>query len=95
MEINELQAKIKEMFGKEDKASGPNLLASVLAEEAGELARATRGKGDVAEEAADVVFIALSIANLFDADVEKALMEKYMARSKEEVSSSWNDVPWK
>jgi len=95
MEIKDLQDNIKKMFGEEDKESGPSLLASVLLEEAGELSKAMRGKGDVAEEAADVVFIALSIANLFDVDVQEVLEKKYLARSKEEISAGWNDIPWK
>ncbi len=95
MELEDIQARIREMFGEEDKASGPLLLTSVLAEETGELAKAVRGKGDVAEEAADVIFITLSIANLFDVNISKALEKKYLSRSKEEISEGWKDVPWK
>ncbi|MDG6220387.1 MAG: MazG nucleotide pyrophosphohydrolase domain-containing protein [Candidatus Thermoplasmatota archaeon] len=103
MEISEIQNRIRDMFGEEDKESGPMFLTSVLAEETGELARAVRGKGvdgemqakAVAEEAADVIFMALSIANFFGEDVSKALENKYFNRSKEQISSSWDDVSWK
>jgi len=95
MDIREIQKRTEELFGKEDRISGPHFLAGILAEETGELAAAVRGRGSVAEEAADVIFVVLSIANLFDADVATALEKKYMLRTKDEICSTWNDVSWK
>lgn len=95
MELEELQSRIKVMFGEEDKISGPLLLTSVLAEETGELAKAARGRGDIEEEVADVLFTTISIANLFDVDITAALEKKYLSRDKDEISSTWTDVSWK
>ena len=68
-------------------------LLSVLLEECGELATAIRReKATAAEEVADVVFCALSIANLLEADVDHLLQEKYLHREFDEVARSWTDL---
>jgi len=38
-----------------------------------------------------VVFCALSIANLLEADVDHLLQEKYLRRGFDEVTRSWTD----
>ncbi len=93
MELSSIQQKLKKRYGKIDEASGSLFLLSVLMEECGELASALRHHTEGAgEEVTDVVFCALSIANLLNADVERALCEKYLRRSREEVTQSWTDL---
>jgi NTP pyrophosphatase (non-canonical NTP hydrolase) len=90
-----LQADLAARFAKQDKASGAAFLALVLMEEVGELAEAIR-RGERAEaqaEVADVAFMAFAIANVLDADLEAAIRAKFLARKKEEVTKSWDDVP--
>lgn len=55
---------------------------SVLFEEVGELAEAVRkqDRDGVEEELCDVLFMVLSIANLYDVKPEKMLVEKYIFR---------------
>ncbi len=93
MELTELQKKLKERYGEIDEASGALFLLSVLMEECGELASALRHHRDEAkEEVTDVVFCALSIANVLGTNVEHLLCEKYLRRSREEVMRSWTDI---
>ncbi len=93
MELTDIQNNLKERYGEIDEASGPLFLLSVLIEECGELASALRHNQDEARlEVTDVVFCALSIANLLDANVEHLLCEKYLRRPLEEVTRSWTDV---
>jgi hypothetical protein len=37
----------------------------------------------------------MSIANIFDVQVEPILKEKYLDRPLSEVSQKWTDVTWK
>ncbi len=93
MDLAEIQRKLKKRYGKIDEASGSLFLLSVLLEECGELASALRRHEEGArEEVTDVIFCALSIANLLNADVERLLDEKYLRRSIGEVTRSWTDV---
>ncbi len=93
MELIDIQRALKQRYGKIDEASGPLFLLSVLMEECGELASALRHHQEGArEEVADVVFCALSIANLLNANVERLLDEKYLRRPFEDVVRSWTDV---
>ena len=93
MELTDIQGKLKERYGKIDESSGPLFLLSVLMEECGELASALRHHEEGAiGEIADVVFCALSIANLLNVDVEHVLHEKYLRRTLEEVTRSWTDT---
>ncbi len=93
MELSEIQQEVKQRYGNIDATSGVLFLFSVLVEECGELASAIRHHEDEAqEEVTDVIFCALSIANLLNADVEHRLREKYLSRPKEDVTKSWTDI---
>ncbi len=93
MELSDIQRKLKERYGAIDESSGPLFLLSVLMEECGELASALRHhQAEAIGEVVDVVFCALSIANLLNGDVEHALHEKYLRRTLEEVTRSWTDI---
>ena len=93
MDLSDFQKAIHERYGETDKASGSFFLLSVLLEECGELATAIRReRATAAEEVADVVFCALSIANLLEADVDYLLQEKYLHRDFDEVTRSWTDL---
>jgi len=92
MELGELKRIIKDKYYEMDSKSGELFLLAVLFEEVGELAEAVR-KGDVEaveEELADVLFMVLSMANLFDVDVESKLVEKYVEGNP---SERW-DLPF-
>jgi NTP pyrophosphatase (non-canonical NTP hydrolase) len=87
MDLSDFQREIQERYGEIDKASGSFFLLSVLLEECGELATAIRRQqATAAEEVADVVFCALSIANLLEVDVDHLLQEKYLRRRFDEVT---------
>ncbi len=91
MKLREIQAMIKEKYYHYDVKSGALFLLAVLFEEVGELAEAVR-KGDtkaVNEELVDVLFMLLSIANLFNVELENRLVEKYI---KNDPSKKW-DLP--
>ena len=92
MDLSDFQKAIRERYGEIDKASGLFFLLSVLLEECGELATAIRRQeAAAAEEVADVVFCALSIANLLEVDVDHLLQQKYLRRGVDEVTRSWTD----
>ncbi len=94
MNLKEIQQEIKSRYGQLDKSSGAIFLLSVLFEECGELASAIRrNKDNTGEEVADVVFCALSIANLVAADIESLLSEKYLRRDFRDVTKTWDDLP--
>jgi len=91
MHITEFQEAMFEKFGREDKKKEKYLLVAALAEEVGELAKALlkKTKKEVAEEVADVIFVAICIANYHDINVEKILIEKYLKKPKEEIAKKW------
>ncbi|MBE8539104.1 MazG nucleotide pyrophosphohydrolase domain-containing protein [Geoglobus acetivorans] len=91
MELAELAKKISEKYGEIDRKSGPLFLLSVFFEEAGELAEAVRKKDaeSIEEELADNLFMILSLANYFNVDVERKLIEKYI---ENDPSGRW-DLP--
>jgi NTP pyrophosphatase (non-canonical NTP hydrolase) len=94
MDLADIQKLIKVRYGTIDNASGLLFLLSVLLEECGELATAIRHKESTAkEEVVDVIFCALSIANLLAADVDNLLQEKYLLKGVDEVTKSWTDIP--
>jgi NTP pyrophosphatase (non-canonical NTP hydrolase) len=94
MDLADIQEQIKVKYSNIDKASGLLFLLSVLLEECGELATAVRRKKATAkDEVVDVIFCALSIANLLEADVDRLLQDKYLRRGIDEVIQSWTDVP--
>jgi NTP pyrophosphatase (non-canonical NTP hydrolase) len=94
MDLKEIQEEIKSRYGQLDESSGAIFLLSVLFEECGELASAIRrNKDNAGEEVADVVFCALSIANLVAADIESLISDKYLRRDFRHVTKTWDDLP--
>ena len=91
MELKELQSLIKEKYYELDLKSGALFLLAVLFEEVGELAEAVRRnvKDNIKEELVDVLFMVLSLANLFDLELEDRLIEKYV---EGDPSEGW-DLP--
>jgi NTP pyrophosphatase (non-canonical NTP hydrolase) len=91
MELTELQRLIKEKYYEIDSKSGELFLLAVLFEEVGELAEAVRKKDikGIKEELTDVLFMVLSLANLFGLELESRLIEKYI---KGDPSKRW-DLP--
>ncbi len=91
MNLPEIREKIRERYYGVDAKSGPLFLLAVLFEEVGELAEAVR-KNDakaIEEELADVLFMILSLANLFNVEPEKVLVGKYI---ESDPSGRW-DLP--
>ncbi len=89
MRLKDFQSIFKEKYFETDVKSGPLFLLAVLFEEVGELAEAVRKKEGVDEELVDVLFMVISLANLFGVDLEKGLTEKYL---KGDPRSRW-DLP--
>ncbi len=91
MELQEIQRVIREKYYEIDSKSGELFLLAVLFEEVGELAEAVRKREiqNIKEELVDVLFMVLSLANLFDLDLEDRLIEKYV---KGDPSKRW-DLP--
>jgi NTP pyrophosphatase (non-canonical NTP hydrolase) len=91
MELKELQSLIREKYYELDSKSGALFLLAVLFEEVGELAEAVRKneRKDIKEELVDVLFMVLSLANLFDLELEDRLIEKYI---EGDPSGGW-DIP--
>ncbi len=92
MELREIQRMIREKYYEIDSKSGELFLLAVLFEEIGELAEAVRKRerDNIKEELVDVLFMVLSLANLFDLDLEDRLIEKYV---KGDPSKRW-DLPY-
>ena len=94
MDLKEIQEELKSRYRLLDESSGAIFLLSVLIEECGELASAIRrNKDNAGEEAADVIFCALSLANVIGADIESLLIGKYLKRDFGDVTKTWNDLP--
>jgi NTP pyrophosphatase (non-canonical NTP hydrolase) len=80
MEFEKLRLEIGKKYLDTDLKSGPFFLLAVLFEEVGELAEAVR-KGElenIREELVDVLFMVLSLSNIFEVDLEKRIVEKYI-----------------
>jgi len=79
MDIRCLQEAMRIAYYERDKSRGLHATFTWLVEEVGELAEAilSNNKSRVEEEIADVIAWTVSIANLLDIDVEKALRRKY------------------
>ncbi len=92
MELSELMLGIREKYSETDSRSGALFLLAVFFEEAGELAEAVRKseKELIVEELADCLFMILSLANYFEVDIEKRLVEKYI---ENDPSHRW-DLPF-
>lgn len=90
-----LQGDLAARFAARDRESGAAFLALVLMEEVGELAEAIRrgARDEMRAEVADVAFMALSIANVLDVDLDEAIRAKFPARRDEDVTRSWTDLP--
>ncbi len=75
MDIAELQVRIAAAFGARDRARGPDGTFRRLVEEVGEVAKALRGgdRTEIALELADVVAWTVSVAILYDVDLDRAL----------------------
>ncbi len=89
--MKELRKEIQKRYYELDRRSGELFLLAVLFEEVGELAEAVRkgARGAIEEELADVLFMVLSLANLFDVEPERVLVEKYIVGNP---SDRW-DLP--
>ena len=94
MDLKEIQDELKSRYGLLDEASGAIFLLSVLIEECGELASAIRrNKDNAGEEITDVIFCALSLANIIGADIDSLIVSKYLKRDFGDVTKTWNDLP--
>ncbi len=93
MEFESFQKVIADKFGVFDKKSSPFFLMTVLTGEMGELANALKSEKneEIAEELADVVFAAVSLANFFDIDLFLKLEEKYLKRGRKEIAKKWSE----
>jgi NTP pyrophosphatase (non-canonical NTP hydrolase) len=93
MELKIFQKEMAERFATFDRKSGPFFLMTVLSAEVGELAEAVKNEdpSGVSEELADIVFSAVSLANIYDIDLTKALEEKYLNKTSKEISKSWTE----
>ncbi len=91
MDLRDIQKIVREKYYEIDSKSGPLFLLAVLFEEVGELAEAVRkgNKKEVKEELVDVLFMVISIANLFNVELEDRLIEKYV---RGDPSYKW-DLP--
>ncbi|MFP4557970.1 MAG: MazG nucleotide pyrophosphohydrolase domain-containing protein [Archaeoglobaceae archaeon] len=80
MNLNQIQMRIKDKYYETDESSGPLFLLAVLFEEVGELAEAVRkeDKPEIQQELTDVLFMTLSIANLFGVELQDNIREKYI-----------------
>ncbi len=79
MRVREFQELMKGLYYEKDRERGEDKTLLWLAEEVGELIEAARKKDSlgVEEEIADVVAWAVSVANLYGIDMERALEKKY------------------
>ncbi len=82
MRVREFQGLVSRLYGARDAQRGIDLTATWLVEEVGEVATAVRHRDDraLAEELADVVAWAASLAALRGIDLEDALAAKYLFR---------------
>lgn len=79
MKIKEFQKRIKDNFYHKDSIRGAEKTFIWLVEEIGELGTSVM-KNDVeniSEELSDVIAWTVSLANIYDMDLEKILSEKY------------------
>ncbi len=93
MKLEIFQNAMAERFAEFDKKSGPFFLMTVLTAEVGELAEAVKNDdhSGVSEELSDVVFSAVSLANIYGIDLTKALEEKYLNKTSKEISKTWTE----
>ena len=79
MTIADLQALIETMYSERDRARGSDATFLWLAEEIGELAAALREgtREEIASEFADVIAWLVTLANVNEIDLTRALQDKY------------------
>ncbi len=78
MKFSEFQKLIRDLYYERDRRRGLEATMLWLIEEIGELVRAIRkGEGNIDEEIADCIAWIISVANLLNIDVEKAILKKY------------------
>ena len=86
MKISDFQDLLKELYLQNDLNRGIKSTFIWLIEEVGELATLLNSsdidKKKVSEELADIIAWTISIANLIDIDMEKALFDKYPNKCK-------------
>ena len=91
MKISDFQDLLKELYLQNDLTRGVKSTFIWLIEEIGELATllnsADVDKIKVSEEIADIIAWTISIANILDIDIEKALSDKYPNKCKKCSSS--------
>ncbi len=79
MEIKDFQEMIERIYVKRDRERGKEKTMLWVVEEVGELSQAVR-KGDtsaIGEELADVFAWLVSLANLYNIDIENEIKKKY------------------
>lgn len=77
MSLENFQKMIHEIYYTRDKDRGADKTMLWLIEEVGELAEALRKGEEVGEEIADVLAWTVSIANLYNVDIEEEVNKKY------------------
>lgn len=84
MEIRQFQQWIEQRYGKRDRERGTPATFMWFIEEVGELATALHGadQANKEEEFADVFAWLLTLANINDVDLQKAI-DKYLSNSVE------------
>ncbi len=91
MKISDFQDLLKELYLQNDLNRGVTSTFIWLVEEIGELATILNStdvdKQKVSEEIADIIAWTISIANILDVDIEKALSDKYPNECKKCSSS--------
>ncbi len=91
MKISDFQDLLKDLYLQKDLNRGVTSTFIWLVEEIGELATILNStdvdKQKVSEEIADIIAWTISIANILDVDVEKALSDKYPNECKKCSSS--------
>jgi len=91
MKISDFQNLLKDLYLQKDLKRGVKSTFIWLIEEIGELATllnaADVDKKKVSEEIADIIAWTISIANILDIDIEKALSDKYPNKCKKCSSS--------
>jgi len=81
MDITDFQNLIKDLYYHQDCNRGIDKTFMWLIEEIGELSNVLKEKNPdkdkISEEIADIIAWTISLANLFEIDVENALLDKY------------------
>ena len=91
MKISDFQNLLKDLYLQKDLNRGVKSTFIWLIEEIGELATLLNSvdvdKKKVSEEIADIIAWTISLANILDIDIEKALFDKYPNKCKKCSSS--------